>query len=306
MNSANRIVSIVLFTTILISLSSCNNDNKITEDNPEILPGVTLNDHCITGTYKGVVPSDSIGIESTTHSSAGISEPESSAISVDDSIKLEDGLQFVRLYTDPSCYSKEKDGVSAIVGVEAHSDYDYRFYPNDFFDSLSVGDSLRIDDDITIRIRSNSSERDGFIGYGTLKEEFIRVSDHYIFVHPSTGISGYQDIKDYWQCAYLTTRGDYYYLGEYKGKTRVHIASSCEIVISDQDRHLLDYKDTPDTDNEYDKYDHKMTLEEFMSCLDDLREKDVIAFVAGVTIKNREIVSISILADCETLYNDQV
>ena len=103
MNSANRIVSIVLFTTILISLSSCNNDNKITEDNPEILPGVTLNDHCITGTYKGVVPSDSIGIESTTQSSAGISEPESSAISVDDSIKLEDGLQFVRLYTDPSC-----------------------------------------------------------------------------------------------------------------------------------------------------------------------------------------------------------
>ncbi len=54
MNSANRIVSIVLFTTILISLSSCNNDNKITEDNPEILPGVTLKDHRITGSCDGV------------------------------------------------------------------------------------------------------------------------------------------------------------------------------------------------------------------------------------------------------------
>ena len=116
-----------------------------------------------------------------------------------DLLKLEDGRHIVRIYLDPDCYNRDDSGAIIQVGVERYGDEYMRYYSDDEIDSLSVGDTLSIDDDISIKIKSTTIEDNKIINkawYGT-GEFFIRISDHYILVHPQdTGDGLYQDVKN--------------------------------------------------------------------------------------------------------------
>ena len=244
----------VAFSSICImNVSACNKDTVNTEES-------------FTGGSAEVSVSEVASSSDSSYQSH--SSVESSAT---DLLQLEDGTHIVRLYLDPDCYGHDESGATVQIGVERYEDEYKRFYSDDDIGSLSVGDTFSPDEDIGIKIRSTTVEDNKMVNKAWYEagEYFIRISDHYIFVHPQdTGDGIYQDIKDYWLLGRLNDYGNYDYIGKFVGKTTLHIADDCRIAYYENEwlpaneeeiakgnpyEHIIKAKDLPDFMAGFDK-----------------------------------------------------
>lgn len=98
-------------------------------------------------------------------------------------MELEDGSYEVRLYIDDDFYLLGNHRLDMTIGVMNH---ELKYYTDEVLSSYSVGDSLVVDEDLSIQIESLDVESNIFIKKVLYEQEIIRIGDGFIMLHPQT------------------------------------------------------------------------------------------------------------------------
>ncbi len=281
-------ISLALIILVAVASSACSRSSKSDQVSSSIEAGTSLSESTTDHTNE---ISDNTEVAGSDVCAPGVPDKP-----IDQ--QLEDNSYYrVRFYIDRDFYYQDTYGITALVGVTEYSSDNLRYYSSDEVFAYNVGDILDIDEDVKIEISSMEVKSDCFIRdtyYGP-DQEFIRISDDYIFIRPvNDGSDLWYDIKDYWLLARLSSNGNYDYLNDYIGNALITISPDC-VIISGNDHLNWEYSGRA-SDPYGTPVGYIVSFDEFidfvMSYMDSYNSP--VCFEASIRISDNKVVSISI------------